>query len=471
MKYAYLVVAVFAARLFATAIAFPQADGDLAWQRWLGQTILRTGTIPRSLGNETFTAPGAAWVPQEWLFSLGAAASHGALWPAFAGGLALCAVAALLLSAWRAERRGASPLAIALGTGLAAIAILESFGVRAQVAAWPLVVAFLALLETDGPWAYAAIPLAALWSNVHASAMLAPAFAAIWAAGSFADEGLSPRVRRTALIAVGSLGAICLNPFGPALPLYAVHLFSSPFKNMITEWKRTDLGDPSFGFGSMPLLLCAAAFGVRGAGKWRDRLLLVALTVLMFSAARNVGIFALAIMPIVAAALTREVPFLSRPKYPEPETRLDRAMGKLIPVFAALLAVVVTAGLLSSTERSADTQPRRALAYLRTLPGEHRVFCADFAWCSFVVEARSGSVFLDGRADPYPEAVWNDFTTVVRLHPGWRARLDARRVDTVLVATDAPLEAGLQLDPDWRVAYQDKKYVLWQRRATAVSER
>ena len=470
MKYAYLVLAVFAARLFSTAIAYPQADGDLAWQRWLGQTILRTGSIPRSLGNETFSAPGAAWVPQEWLFSLGAAVSPGALWPFFAGAIALCATLALLLTARRAERRGASPIAVALGTGLAAIAILESFGVRAQVAAWPLVVGFLALIEIDGPWAYAAVPLAALWSNVHASAMLAPILAGIWAVGSFADEGFSLRVRRTAVIAAASVGAICLNPFGIGLPLYAIELFSSPFKSMITEWKHTDLGDPSFGYGAMPLLLCAAAFGIRGAGKWRDRLLLIAVAVLMFSAARNVGLFALAIMPIVAAALTREVPFLAA-KDDEIPTRVDRIMAKAIPAFAVVLAAGVTYGLLQSTERTDDGQPTHALAALRTLPGDHRVFCADFAWCSFIVEQHTGSVFLDGRADPYPEKIWNDFTTVVRLRPGWRSRLDTHHVDTVLVASDAPLEQGLQLDPDWRVAYHDKKYELWQRRATSVSLR
>jgi hypothetical protein len=470
MKYAYLVVAVFAARLFATAIAFPQADGDLAWQRWLGATILRTGSIPRTLGSETFSSPGATWIPQEWLFSLAAATARGALWPVFAGAVALCAVAALLISARCAQRRGASPLAVALGTGLAAIALLESFGVRAQVVAWPLVVGFLALLDVEGPGAYAAIAVAALWSNLHASAMLAPVLAAIAAGGTSLDDGFSVRARRTAVIAVASLGAICCNPFGVGLPLYAIDLFASPFKMMITEWKRTDIGDPSFGFGSLPLLLCAAAFGVRGAGKWRDRLLLIAVAVLMFSAARNVGIFALAIMPIVAAALTRDVPFLAVPRA-EPETQLDRTMGRLIPAFSALLAVGVCAGLLRSPERVNDNAPGHALAALRALPGSHRVFCADFAWCSFVLEQGTGRVFLDGRADPYPQTVWNDFATVVRLQPGWRARLDAREVDTVLVAGDAPLAQGLRLDPDWRVAYRDPKYELWRRRAVTVSAR
>ena len=470
MKYAYLVVAIFAARFFSTAIAYPQADGDLAWQRWLGDVILRTGRIPRRLGSETFSAPGATWTPQEWLFSIGAAVSHGALWPLFAGTIALCATVALLISAKRAELRGASPLAVALGTGFAAVAILESFGVRAQVAAWPFVVGFLALIEIEGPWAYLAIPLAEAWSNVHASAMLAPALAAVWAAGSFLDEGFSPRVRRSAIIAVASLVAVCLNPFGVGLPLYAIGLFASPFKSMITEWKHTDIGDASFAYGSMPLLLAAAAFGVRGAGKWRDRFLLVAIALLMFGAARNVGIFALAVMPIVAAALTREVPFFAPPKI-EAETRIDRIAAKALPAFSLVLAILVTVGLLQSTEREQSNQPDAAIAAIATLPGPHRVFCADFAWCSFIIEKGTGSVFLDGRADPYPMGVWNDFSRVVHLKPNWRKRLDAMHVTTVLVADDAPLAAGLTLAPDWHNVYHDKKYDLFARRGLTVSSR
>jgi len=64
MKYAWLIVAVFSARFLVSAIAYPQVDGDLSWQRWLGAQILRTGSIPRAFGTETFTAPGVPWLPK-----------------------------------------------------------------------------------------------------------------------------------------------------------------------------------------------------------------------------------------------------------------------------------------------------------------------------------------------------------------------------------------------------------------------
>src|ERR1700680_3450494 len=74
---ACLLIAVFAARFFVTAVAYPQLDGDISWQRWLGFEILRSGSVPHALGAETFTAAGAPWLPHEWLFSIAAALGSG----------------------------------------------------------------------------------------------------------------------------------------------------------------------------------------------------------------------------------------------------------------------------------------------------------------------------------------------------------------------------------------------------------
>ena len=254
MRLAWLIIAVFAARYLVVAIAYPQTDGDLAWQRWLGAEILRTKVIPNSLGLETFSAPGAPWVAHEWLFSIGAALGQGGFgWALFAGFSAFCAIAALALSAYRAERLGASAPAIAICTAAAGIALFDSFGVRVQVIAWPLVMLFLLLLESEGPAAWLALAVAALWSNVHASAALAPVLAAVAATGALLDaRAVTPRVLKLGGIALGSLGAICLNPLGWHLPAYAVMLVGSPITHFIVEWRATGLDDPGFTFGALP---------------------------------------------------------------------------------------------------------------------------------------------------------------------------------------------------------------------------
>lgn len=466
MRYAWLVIAIFAARFASTAIAYPAGDGDLAWQRWLGATILHAHAIPRALGSETFSAPGAAWVPQEWAFSLAAdAARSGLAWYLFAGGVALAAVAALAISARHAEARGASPRAVALCTAFAGFALFESFGVRAQVLAWPLVAAFIWALEWESPWCYAAWPLAALWSNLHASAMLAPVLAGIATGGALLEErGFGPRSRRYAALTGGALVAICCNPFGWHLPAYALSLFGNPIKNYISEWKVTDLDDLSFAFGALPLLLIGTIYGVRRAGRWSELLILGAFTFLLLSAARNVGLFGLVALPLVAPALSRSVGFFAAPA-PGPPTRADRMAAFGLPAVALGLAAVVAVELVRTAPPPTGLA-NAPLAALAALPGEHRVLCADFAWCGLAVGEPRVRVFLDGRADPYPPAVWSDFAQIVRVAGDWREILARRDVDAVVVKTGASLDQALALERGWRAAYADKTYRLWLRSGT-----
>jgi len=461
VKYAWLVIGIFTARFLATAIAYPESDGDLAWQRWLGALILRAHAIPRTLGTETFTAAGAPWVPQEWAFSIAAAlGKSGAGWIVFAGGVALAAGGALALSALRAERLGASPRANALCTALAGVALFASFGVRAQVVAWPLLALFLALLDLESPLAYAAIAVAALWSNLHASAMLAPLVAAAATLGTILDEGVrGPNVRRRATIAAACALAICCNPFGVRLPLYALGLVFSPFKTAITEWKPTDLGDGSFAYGALPLLLLALVFfSGPSARRARDTIVLGAFAYLSLVATRNVALFGIVALPLAAAALSRHVAFFAADSG---VAKAHRAARFVLPGVAALLAAVVALGLLQNESRSKDTVAANAIAHIARSNGEHRVFCADFAWCGLAVGLPHVRVFLDGRADPYPAGVWSDYLAIARLRHDWREKLVNHRVDTIVTEKDDALDDALVRTRGWHASYSDTTYRVW----------
>jgi hypothetical protein len=464
MRIAWLIVAIFAGRFFGTAVYYPQGDGDLGWQRWLGGRIAASFSIPQRLGSETFTASGAHWVAQEWLFSLLAYSAGHAWWAVFAGFCALCAAAALSLAALSAVRRGAHPYATALAVIFAGVALFESFGVRVQVLAWPLLAAFLLLLETDGRVAYFAIAVAAVWSNVHASVVLAPVLATVVCAGNLLDRGWDARARRSAFIAALSLLATCANPLGYKIPLYAYMLFSSPFKTMIDEWHRTSLADFSFAAGALPLVLCILAFGVRGPQRWRDRLVLAVFAWLMFSAARNVALFAIAAVPIAAGALTAGIPYLRRRRGPF-FTKAVRGAAFFEAAFAISLAAVAAFTVVHDEKADGvrDSQPRAALAAIEALHGPRNVFCADFAWCSFLLGSPRDRVFLDGRADPYPQRVWTDFATIAHVAPKWQQTLRRRGVDVVLVGRTVPLEAALSLCPGWRSVYVDRDFRVWVR--------
>lgn len=466
MKFAWIVLSVLAVRFVLLALAFPAGDGDLVWQQSLGAHILREGRIPNSLGAETFAAAGAAWTAQEWLYGLGVALTKEyGVWSVFAAGAAAAAIGALVLTAQRAAARGASPLATAVVTALAGICMFESFGIRAQVIAWPLLAATLFLLEVEGPLAYLVIPLAALWSNLHGSAMLAPVLATLAALGAYLDDGaLSPRVRRLGTIAAASGVAICMNPFGLGLPLFALSLFASPIKAFINEWKVTDIADPSFCLGAFPLILAAAAADPSKRMPWRDRLVLGAGIFLLLTAARNIAIFGIIIAPFAARGLDRLPALLPRRVEQPLSARAVKIADRAIPAFAFTVAAIVGAMLWNNREARRDEHfPTAALAALGKLPGEHRLFCVDFAWCSFDARTPRTRIFLDGRSDAFPIDVWRDFAAIAAPRPNFRERIAVRGVDAIVTERGAAIDAALHALPEWRDAFSDAKYRLWVR--------
>src|SRR6185437_11515598 len=104
------IVVVLWGGLFAVlGLLMPPGDGDLWWQRWLGETILATHHLPTALGPETFSAAGAPWIPQEWLLSVLVAVTmnHGMF--VFLR-LAVSAIPVTILLAIVARSRGRCPL-------------------------------------------------------------------------------------------------------------------------------------------------------------------------------------------------------------------------------------------------------------------------------------------------------------------------------------------------------------------------
>lgn len=455
------IVASFAAFYFSAAIVKPPGDGDLWWQRALGKAVITTHRIPRALGTETFTASGVPWVPQEWLFGsfvfLGTIHAENALVAILVAG---CCITALVLTALRALRRGAAPSTVAAITAFTGLAFFESFGVRAQVVAWPLLAAFLLLLECEGAAAWLTIPLTILWANLHASAMLAVALAVTNAAGHALDErGWTPAVRRSVLIAFGTLFALCCTPLGWALPPYALTLFGSPIRQYIDEWRVTDISDWTFLVAALPLLGAAIAFGIGTPRRtWRDRLLFAAATYLLLTATRNIPIFVLVVAPLVAQSVSRRLAGIASMNWAGgSKRRVDLIFGSALTI-ASFVMIFTIVHAAEHAPRPKGTLPLRALAATQRLDGMHRIYCADFAWCGFYRDHPNDRVFLDGRADPFPVPIWRDYAAIRTLAPGWQTVLAKRGVDTLLVKRDSALGQAVALLPNWRSVYVDPAY-------------
>lgn len=442
----------------ALAVRFPRGDGDLLWQRWLGDRILREHAIPRALGPEAFAAEGAPWTPHEWLFStvLAWTSARGASWIvpllcALAFGVVLASVVL------RCRRRGVSDVTASIAVLLCALAAMQSFGARAQVLGWACLASTMWLLELEGPWAWAVVPLTVGWANLHASAFLAPAVAVLFAlAAALRERAWSPAVRRSVALALASAAATLATPFGLDLTRYAAALLTSPIRHSISEWGATSASSAAFVAGALPLVLLLAVFGARSS--LRDRLIAVAFTIVLFSAVRNVPVFALVVAPIALAAIPH------RPGRAAPPPHGPRALAWTTLVAVALCGVVLSGLTWRDAPLAGDGLPagsaRTLLAQAHTPP---RVFCEDFAWCSIFLD-RPARFFMDGRCDPYPARIWGEYREVIDGNRGWASILDRERIDAVLVRRNGALESLLaERRGAWRRIGSDRISALYVR--------
>jgi hypothetical protein len=450
--------------LAALAMRLPRGDGDLLWQRWLGDRVLHEHAIPRALGAEAFAAQGAPWTPHEWLFSTALAwtGGHGASWIvplacALAFGVALATVVL------RCRDRGVSHAGAAVAVLFCALAAMQSFGARAQVLGWACLGLVAWLLEIEGPWAWAAVPVTVLWANVHASAFLAPALAVLLALSALLRErSWAPAVRRSTALAGACAAATLATPFGFDLVRYATALLTSPIRASIGEWGATGIGSAAFAAGALPIVLLLAVFGARASS--RDRLLAAAFTVLLFGAVRNVPVFAIVAAPIALAAFPR-----SRTTAPS-----ERSGAFAWTALAAVVAcgIAVSGATWRYAPLAGETLPlgsaRALLAEARTPP---RVFCEDFAWCSVFLD-RPARFFMDGRCDPYPPRLWREYREVIDGNRRWAAILDGERIDAVLVRRNGALDSLLaERGAIWRRLADDRVSAVYVRRPLLAARR
>jgi len=434
-------------------------DGDLYWQRWLGDLILRTHQLPVALGPETFTAPGAPWVPQEWLFSLAVAitANHQFFFP-FSVAISVVP-AAILASIYLRSRGSAGPAAIGVALLFCGLALLSSFGVRAQVLGWAGLAAFLLFLERRDRWYLAALPVTIVWANLHASVAIAPVIVLARIAAVVADGGLRAlRTSRDLAMLPAVLLALLCTPLGWRLPFLAVALARSPIRHYIQEWQPPGLHDLSFTFGALPLAL-AIVLGAR-ATLTREKLQSFPAALLFLAAlfaGRNTALFAIAAAPLAARGLDVRFPRLRD---------LGERVRELEPVAigAIVLAMVLSGWALTRIQqREPPPLPVAAIAYIARGGADRRVLCENFTWCSIALGYPALRVFIDGRCDAYPLAVWQAYVAAIRARKAWSEPLETYGVDTVVAQRDSRFAVALANQPHWRRAYQDVSYVVFRR--------
>lgn len=432
-------------------------DGDLYWQRWLGELILQTHRLPAALGPETFTAAGAPWVPQEWVFSvIVALAMHYGLFLLLS--IAMSALPlGMLASVYLRSRASSSPEAIAIALLFCGCAFLESFGVRAQVLGWAALAAFMFFIERRDRWYYAAFPTAVIWANLHASVAIAPVLLLARLAATTVDGGLRTlRTSRDLYMLPAVVVAVFCTPFGWRLPVYAVALAHSPIRHFIQEWQPVAFHDLSFTAGALPLALAIVAGGSETLARNRVRSFPAAiLFIAMLFASRNIPLFAIVAAPLAAAGLDIRFPRI-------------RALGgkarelEAVAVAAMCVAFAVSGVVLARIQQKEPPPlPTAAIASLAHDGRDHRVLCENFTWCSAALQYPTLRVFLDGRCDPYPLPVWQQYISAIKVDRFWSRPLVKYRVDGVIASRGGALARALAKSATWHRTFQDSRFVVF----------
>jgi len=452
MALVYLVVLIIFAAFTGRAMREPYGDGDLFWQKHLGAYVVNHRALPNGLDATTFTAPGAPWTPQEWLFGVIAhlGIANNDLWIlAVLAGAVLSA--ALLISARRAARWGASPTAIAIVLALLAVDLGGAYGIRAQVFAWPFFALLLLTLDLSGLAVFLALAVVAAWANFHASVLIAIPIVWIDAACAWLfGAGVNERLRRSVLALLVPFATLA-TPLGLRLPLYALMLVRSPIRQSIDEWQHLTFSyhHAFFWVGGVPLVLLAASCA-RTLWKERPRdvictALLAAMTV---AAIRNAALTGIVAAPLAARSIDL---IFARFAWWRPDPLRDRGLRvAAVCATAVASAFVYVASVRAPVKASTWLPPVATFERIAALGPNRRVFCYDFSTCSIALDYPNLRVFMDGRADPYPLWVWNDFNDIRTVKTDWRWLLNYFDVDTVVVKIDDRLDKALKTRRDWR---------------------
>jgi hypothetical protein len=440
--------------------------GDLAYEIRAGLRMIDDRTI---LTHDvfTYTVFGRPWLNQQWAAEILLGGLYKAVgWRGLVFLRALLASVAAGAVLVRTRSKGTDPFVAGCVVLVALEVAFELPGtgaLRPQLLAVPLFLVTLWVVDrrhADPRRLAWLIPVQVVWANVHGSFVLLSALVGI----AFVTDIVGRRRRAVtwdAGVFVASLLAPLVSPLGVGIYRYLGDLLSSPVvRQVIDEWQPLWRREPA---GLVFLVVAIVAVVVvikRGTRRptVEEGLQLLMFTGLAVWSGRNLLWWALATPPIVGGVLAGW-----RPE----RTGMRRT--------TVLVAAGLAALLLLGTVRVTTTQPAEALlseaptqaltdaVAVATRDGA-RVFDGWWGWW-FELQLPNVPMFIDPRAELFPDAVWRDYFTITQARAGWRQVLDRWNVD-VVVANKRYHERLIRLlraDPAWTLREEDAEGVVFTR--------
>jgi len=505
----------------------PLADADIGWHIRTGEQILSTRSIPRvdPFSSTMQGQPWFAW-EWLYDFVLGIlyrlCGLNGVVWLC---ALLVAGVFALLLS--QLLRRGTGlTLAIILMLLAEAASTIHLFA-RPHIVSWLFSLLWFVTLEKWEQWnrpeqgrlprsiAWFFPASMLLWVNLHGGWLFGMLLLGIYtfaafveslsAADPFAAIRTSQRARAMAMTFLASAAATLANPFGWRLHAHIYRYLNDRYlMNRIDEFRSPNFHGGAERCFSIILVLVLIAFaGNRlsvNPGKLRlSHLLVVLLAVYAgFYSSRNLPISS--ILLVLVAGPTLWSYFISiadrvgawhwlrsviarigsfSDRMGAQEMRLRGHLWPVISV-AFAFAICLQGGWLGSRHMihaafDSTKMPVAAVTFMeRQLRNNHPIGDSVFSTPVFSTDSWGGyliyrmypqrKVVVDDRHDLYGSGRIRQYLILTQGEPGWRRILQDWQIRTALLPADSTLTNLLrELPQEWRVVYEDKVAVLFER--------
>ena len=469
-------------------------DSDTGWHIRTGEWILAHHSLPRT-DPYSFSKPGEPWFAWEWGSDMVMGAAHAV--GGLPGVLTLFALA-IAAASWLCCRLHFGAGGNFFLTALLMPATITTASLhwlaRPHIFSWLFLLAAVLYAERPparfGPRQLAVIAGAtALWANLHASFLMAPAIALVYAAGHLLRPLVWPldgaaelaKARGFLWAALAACGGSLLNPYGWHLHAHIVsYLRNEELTAHVAEFQSFNFHDPD---ARQVLLVVVVALAGGILALMQKKLAHFTLAFLLVWAglrsARVLPLVALLIVPLANGALSEALRGIGTVRA-ELSYALDRAWeysarlrwfdrrmngaGFCLLAVTILLAAVHAPAYSRTIGFPADRFPVRAAGELGKLPAGARVLATDSFGGYLIYRFRGARpVYFDGRSDFYGAAFMKQYLVLAEARPGWQEIVRSLRFTHALLPRDSALRAALE-QAGWAALYRDNVATLLEAR-------
>ncbi len=458
----WLFLAVALPALAAVIANLPSVD--LTYHLRAGAQILDGGGIP-TVDTWTFTVPGTPWTDQQWgaqviltvVYRLagwtGLVVFRSALIAVIFGSLLVICL-----------RRGVGPRRSAWLVLAAFIVSAVALALRPQLIGMAIFAVILVLV-TDRrahPGRLWIIPvLMVLWATVHGSFFLGPVVLGLAWLEDVHDH--IPGASRSLLVALVSVLAACITPFGPAVWLYAIGLTTNAdVTARITEWQPTTIRTiPGIAFFGSALIVVALMARRGERTPWPTLAWLAVFFLVGVYALRGVAWWPLGAVAAIAGVLVTG-PIVDPAKPAPLGSPTMRRLNAVVAVAIVLVGIALlpvwrpTDPGLGAPQGVVGNAPPGITAALRENAGpSDRLFNPQpwGSWFEFALPALP--VAIDSRIELFPSSTWDTFENITSGGESWQSQLEAWGASMVVVAHRDAAFAGRLGAAGWRSIYAD----------------